>query len=249
MQETVRDHQEPLDIDINSLPAFQRPLHMDNLVVAEKPSALNLGDFRGENYIGAFAYLNQESIIYSSVVGRYTSIGHKVMIGATEHPANWLSTHPFTYAKQSAFSPCPEYDLICTDEDFPPNDRITFIGNDVWIGYGVYIRRGVTIGDGAVIGAGAVVTKDVEPYTIVGGTPAKLIRPRFDADIVARMQKLQWWNYILDKRRLPGIQYADLPASLGQLEEAVSNGKLEIFAPEKIAFKRKGHNLVVQQFK
>lgn len=249
MQETTQALQEPLDIDINSLPEFQRPLHMNDLVVAERPTALNLGDFRGQNYIGAFTYFNQESIIYSSVVGRYASIGHKVMIGATEHPVDWLSTHPFTYARQSAFSPCPEYDLICTAEEFPPNDRVTFIGNDVWIGYGVYIRRGVTIGDGAIIGAGSVVTKDVEPYMIVGGTPAKLIRPRFDEQIIARMQKLQWWNYVLNKHRLPGIRYTDLGGSLAQLEDAVSKGILDILSPEKIAFKRTDRNLIVRQFR
>ena len=225
---------------MDTLPEFQRPLRVGDLVVAESPSELHLGDFRGQNYIGAFSYLNQDSIIYSSVVGRFTSIGHRVMIGATEHPSDWLSTHPFTHSRHAGLASSREYQLICTDEPFARNDAVTFIGNDVWIGYGVFIRRGVTIGDGAIIGAGSVVTKDVAPYAIVAGTPARFIRPRFDEAVVARLQRLQWWNYVLDKRKLPDIRYADALAALEQIEKAVDNRRLDLLRPKKLVFKRNG---------
>ena len=81
------------------------------------------------------------------------------------------------------------------------------IGNDVWIGYEAVIMAGVHIGDGAVIAARAVVTKDVPPYTIVGGTPARKIRMRFEAETIAKLQQIQWWNWPVEKIRqsLPSI--------------------------------------------
>ena len=86
------------------------------------------------------------------------------------------------------------------------------IGNDIWIGYDAVIMAGVTIGDGAIIGTRAVVTKDVESYSIVGGIPAKEIRKRFSPDIIARLQKLQWWNWDTAKIRnsIKAIQNGDL---------------------------------------
>lgn len=235
-----------MNISMNSLPDFQRPLRFSEILVAERPSSLHLGDFRGQNYIGAYTYLNQDSIIYSTVLGRFTSIGHRVMIAATEHPTDWLSTHTFTHSNLGPFSTLPEYQAICTNEEFPQNEEVTFIGNDVWIGYGVYIRRGVKIGDGAIIGAGSVVTKDVEPYMIVAGSPAKPIRSRFPAIIIERLQRLQWWNYVLDKSKLPGIRYADPAAALGQLERAIADRELDDFTPAKIAFVRTNAGITVQ---
>ena len=81
------------------------------------------------------------------------------------------------------------------------------IGNDVWIGYEAVIMSGVHVGDGAVIASRAVVTKDVPPYTIVGGTPAREIRKRFDTDTITQLQELQWWNWNMEKisRCLPCI--------------------------------------------
>lgn len=91
----------------------------------------------------------------------------------------------------------------------------TTIGNDVWIGSGVKIKTGLTIGDGAVIAAGSVVTKDVAPFSIVGGVPAKLIKMRFSPEIIERLQKLAWWQYNL----LPyQLSWNDMESTLTQLE-------------------------------
>lgn len=92
------------------------------------------------------------------------------------------------------------------------------IGNDVWIGYEAVILSGVTIGDGAVIGTRAVVTKDVPPYTIVGGVPAKPIRKRFDDAVIERLEALRWWDWEEEKirRAIPAIRSGDL-AALGAL--------------------------------
>ncbi|MGN0740572.1 MAG: CatB-related O-acetyltransferase, partial [Treponema sp.] len=88
------------------------------------------------------------------------------------------------------------------------------VGNDVWIGYEAVILSGVTIGDGAIIGARAVVTKDVPPYTIVGGVPAKQIRKRFSDDVISKLRSLEWWNWSEEKIRqnIGAIQGGDIDA-------------------------------------
>ena len=88
------------------------------------------------------------------------------------------------------------------------------VGNDVWIGYEAIVLAGVTIGDGAIIGSRAVVTKDVPPYTIVGGIPSKRIRKRFDDAVIERLEDLRWWDWDEEKirRSLPAIQAGDFAA-------------------------------------
>ncbi|MBO5443963.1 MAG: CatB-related O-acetyltransferase, partial [Muribaculaceae bacterium] len=88
------------------------------------------------------------------------------------------------------------------------------IGNDVWIGYDAVIMAGVTIGDGAIIGTRAVVTKDVEPYSIVGGVPAKEIRKRFASEVINKLMEIQWWNWPIEKIRssIPDIQSGNIDA-------------------------------------
>lgn len=90
------------------------------------------------------------------------------------------------------------------------------IGNDVWIGYEAVILSGVTIGDGAIVGARAVVTKDVPPYTIVGGVPARSIRRRFDEETIKKLEALRWWDWDEEriKRSIPAIQSGDIEALL-----------------------------------
>ena len=122
------------------------------------------------------------------IIGAFCSMARDVefLLGG-EHPTNWLSTYPF---------------FVFTD-DWPNRTSEGYygvkgdivIGNDVWIGTGVTILSGVTIGDGAIIGANALVTKDVEPYTIVGGNPAKPIRKRFDEETIAMFLEIKWWEW------------------------------------------------------
>lgn len=91
---------------------------------------------------------------------------------------------------------------------YPVNHEKLIIGNDVWIGYNAIILSGVKIGDGAIVATGAVVTKDVKPYEIVGGIPAKVIRKRFSDEVIIKLQKMKWWNWSVDKikRNLIAIQ-------------------------------------------
>ena len=94
------------------------------------------------------------------------------------------------------------------------------IGNDVWIGHGAVILPGVTVGDGAVVGANAVVTKDVSPYAIVGGAPARVIRMRFADDVVERLMRLAWWDWPLERlfEAVPDMQALEIGAFLDRWE-------------------------------
>ncbi|MCY1151253.1 MAG: CatB-related O-acetyltransferase [Sphaerochaetaceae bacterium] len=126
--------------------------------------------------------------IINSEIGSFCSIANNVIIGAYQHPINWVSTSPvFRKGKDSVKTKFSEHSYT--------DCKITKIGHDVWIGNNVLIKNGVSIGTGSIIGMGSVVTKDVLPYTIVGGVPAREIRKRFEIEIIEELVASEWWNY------------------------------------------------------
>lgn len=132
------------------------------------------------------SFCGYDCVIVNSDIGAFCSIGSRVSIGGVGHPVEYVSTSPvFLSHKDSVKAKFSRHDYL-------PTVR-TAIGNDVWIAEGVFIKAGVSVGDGAVIGMGAVVTKDVQPYSIVAGNPAALVRMRFEPAIVAALVNLQWW--------------------------------------------------------
>ena len=138
------------------------------------------------------------------VIGKFCSIacGAKFIFTSANHTMKSLSTYPFPIFFE-------EWGLdIANVTDAWDNKGDIVIGNDVWIGYEALILSGVTIGDGAIIGTRAVVTKDVPPYTIVGGVPARHIRGRVDEETVTRLMELRWWEWSDEKikENLPAIQ-------------------------------------------
>lgn len=138
--------------------------------------------------MGDFSYVGRNFTCWHAKIGKFCSISWNVGIGGANHDYNRISQHAFLYA--------PQFGMLETGQE-PGYDRFNTsceIGNDVWIGCNAVICRGVHIGDGAVIGAGAVVTKDVAPYTIVGGVPAKYIKRRCCEDLANRIIATKWWD-------------------------------------------------------
>lgn len=223
---------------MTDLPISERPLRMGpGRLVVERPAVIDKIRFRGSlNKIGAFSYGNEGVTIYNTDIGRYCSIAHDVMIAPVEHPVNSLSTHGFVFNDGGTFGYSSEYRAIVSGTANPANHLRTTIGNDVWIGCRAFIRRGVTIGDGAVVAAQATVVSDVEPYTIVGGTPARPIRRRFDEETIARLKSLAWWRFSLERERLGDIDFSNVPAALSKLECLVEAGALDLLEPQCVTF-------------
>lgn len=139
--------------------------------------------------MGDFSYVNRNSQVYSAEIGKFVCIGPEVLIGLGEHPSSvFVSSHPMFYSVMGEGYPkIAEQQLF---EEFPT----TRIGHDVWIGARAILKTGISIGNGAIIAAGSVVTKDVAPYSIVGGVPAKHIRYRFEPQQIEMLQNSAWWN-------------------------------------------------------
>jgi phosphonate metabolism protein (transferase hexapeptide repeat family) len=141
--------------------------------------------------LGDYSYLGEYCEVADAAIGKFTAIANYVRIGAPNHPMDRVSQHRFTY--------CPEYYDAGSERDrgfFADRraDRV-IVGNDVWIGHGAIVLPGVTVGDGAVIAAGAVVSRDVAPYTVVGGVPARKLRDRFDPAIGQQLSRIAWWDW------------------------------------------------------
>ena len=133
--------------------------------------------------IGDYTYINGAYIYDGVHIGKCCSMGFDICLGPGEHYLDRLSTYPVPIRVLG----------MSWDNVFPKNKE-TVIGNDVWIGHGAVVLGGVSVGDGAVIAAGSVVTKDVAPYSVVAGVPAKVVRERFDDETKEKLKALKWWD-------------------------------------------------------
>lgn len=163
---------------------------------------------RKRTSVGRYTFLNSRTTMHAgSKIGRFCSVGKNVEIGVWDHPMDWVTTSSISYNMESHF---PE------GADFPQakfkRPKGPVIGHDVWIGTNVIIGRGITIGHGAVIAGGAFVNRDVGPYEIVGGLPARLIRKRFAEEVIAEMLELTWWD--MTDEEIATIPFNDVPAAL-----------------------------------
>ena len=165
---------------------------------------------------GDYSYCDRFADIANAQIGKFANIAAFSRIGATDHPLHTAACHHFLYRSGDYWDDVPR------DEAFFAHrkSRVAHIGHDAWIGAGAMIKPEVTLGHGAVVAAGAVVTKDVEPYTIVAGTPARLLRPRQPREIADRLIALAWWDWSHDRLRaaLEDFRALDAAAFLEKYE-------------------------------
>jgi FkbM family methyltransferase len=219
-------------------------------VIFEPPVEIRPGTYDIQR-IGAFTYMgggydtNMRGI---ESIGRFCSIASGVVCGQAEHPTDFISSSYIFHGKNAS-------NIWTVVKDFQEKNSEVLkqaihqhyadvgvrkgkikIGNDVWIGEGVFISRGVTVGDGAIIAARSVVTKDVPPYAIVGGVPARVIRYRFDEVTVDKLKKIRWWAYGLNA--LGDVNFEKMPEALDKIEENINSGA-SVYAPLLISLSQK----------
>ncbi|HGN9081945.1 TPA: type B chloramphenicol O-acetyltransferase [Klebsiella pneumoniae] len=169
------------------IPLDQQVTH-PNIVVGRH--SYYSGYYHGHGFDDCARYVLPDADADRLIIGAFCSIGSGaafIMAGNQGHRHEWVSTFPFFYANESW------QQAQAADGYLPAGD--TVIGNDVWIGSEAIIMPGVRVGDGAIIGTRALVTRDVEPYAIVGGNPARVLRKRFDEDRIALLLEMRWWDW------------------------------------------------------
>ena len=139
--------------------------------------------------LGDYSSIGIGSCVSNACIGRFTIIARDCYIGVGAHPTCFLTTHSIFY-KNQPWSIHPEWTKAIDFDEYP----ISNIGSDVWIGTRAIIMDGINIGDGAIVAAGAVVTKDVPPFAVVGGIPAKVIKYRFAPEVIQRLLEIKWWD-------------------------------------------------------
>lgn len=142
-----------------------------------------------DSHIGKYSRIGINCQLRYADIGNFTAIGKDSVLGLGQHPTDYLTSHSIFYKKGN----WGWHDDWIAPVEFEDNKRI-HIGNDVWIGRHCMIMDGVTIGDGVTVAAGAIVTKDIPPFAVVGGVPAKVIKYKFPQEIIDRLEEIQWWN-------------------------------------------------------
>lgn len=187
--------------------------------------------FEGNNNIGGRIYhshvgygtyiVGENGYIHDCKIGRFCSIASNCHIGLGDHPFEMVSTSPLFY---QAHSLLPNSFLAksvpCAEQTINNTPYKVIIGNDVWMGYNVCVKEGVTIGDGAIIGAKSLVTKDIPPYAIAVGTPAKVIKYRFTHDQIQKLLAIQWWNKDIDWIRENVSAFSDIDTLIAKAQSS-----------------------------
>lgn len=173
------------------------------------------------NKIGRYCFINFNCIIFNNVtIGRFVSFARNCQVGAVEHPIHQLTTSFFRTSRAWFPDDPVAQNAPLVPHSAPPErhrgNHVT-IGNDVWFGASCLVLKGVDIGDGAVVGLGSVVTKDVPPYAIVAGNPARILRYRFPEPIITRLLRTKWWDK--DMNIISMLPFNDIEACLDMLEQ------------------------------
>ncbi len=152
-----------------------------------KSSKVTTGCTIVNSTVDKYSYIGNDSKIIETEIGKFCSISNDVTIGGGQHPINWVSTSPIFYKGRNVLK------KNFSNEDFVEFKR-TVIENDVWIGTHVLIKGGIHISNGVIIGMGSVVTKDIPPYEIWAGNPAKFIKKRFSNETIIELEETRWWE-------------------------------------------------------
>lgn len=197
-----------------------------------KASNIHIGEFTYYDCQGQFdADFERDNVLYNRpghgdlYIGKFTSIayGLEIIMGAANHSMRSFSTYPFSLISDNWRS-----NLGMTKEDMPEKGD-TIIGNDVWIGRKAQIMPGVKIGDGAIIGSYSVVTKDVLPYAIAAGNPAKIVKMRFDDETIDFLEEIKWWDFEPEylEQAIPYITSVDIEKSKEELRKIAALNSLK----------------------
>lgn len=212
----------------------QAPEGEDNWQIPEAPYALEpFTNHPAEGIMPLGSYSYSHSYSRSVVaVGRYCSIGEGLVAFGNTHPIDWASTSPVFYQRRKLREWGGDKDQIEAMAPFVADDAPITIGNDVWIGDGVRIKQGITIGDGAIIAVNSLVTKDVAPYSIVGGVPARLIRMRFESSMIDTFLEVAWWKFGISD--IIDLQPEDPQSFLRSVQTGVKDGWLHEMPEERV---------------
>lgn len=161
---------------------------IDRTSKISKKAKINRGARVIDSSIGEYSYVGMNSWVCIADIGKFCSIANRVNIGLGNHTINYLSTSPIFTEKYNGTG------FSWINKTIAPPFKRTIIGNDVWIGFGAMVIGGVKIGDGAIIGAGSIVTKDIPPFAIAVGSPAKVIKYRFSEETIEKILQNPWWN-------------------------------------------------------
>jgi phosphonate metabolism protein (transferase hexapeptide repeat family) len=179
-----------------------------------------------ETDFGDYSYAVNDCEIVYATIGKFVSIGPLVGINPANHPMERAAQAHFTYRSWQYFE-----DVADEAEEFERRraERVT-IGPDAWIGRAAIVLPGRTIGTGAIVGAGAVVTRDVAPYTIVAGNPAKIVRPRFSEAVGERLMRLAWWDWphAVLRRAIPDFRALSVESFLDRWEAEIAEGRVRL---------------------
>lgn len=197
----------PLKLLFTKISMFS--LVLDSFV--HKKSVVCMGCRVYSSKINRYTFVGKNTFVNHTTIGAFSSISNNCYIGSFSHPIDWVSTSPLFHKGKNIFR-----------KNFAKHQFVPFvettIGNDVWIGEGCKIKAGVTIGDGAIIGMGSVVTKDVEPYSIYAGCPARKIRNRFGENEIELLKKIKWWEWN-DEKIIQNSKYFNDVKSFVDLRE------------------------------
>lgn len=189
-----------------------------------------LEEIKGQ-YTTVGAYTYSYSVLRNIRVGNYCSIGNEIIFSPGVHPTSWFTSHTFFEGNEAyPFRPFTNPTKACPMDPAPIH-----VGHDVWIGSRAIIMGGLTIGNGAIIGSGAVVTKDVPPYAIVGGVPARVIRYRFAPEVIAKLEASRWWEWDLpNMKSREAVDWEHPEQALETVLRAIERGEVQRL-PEKPA--------------